>query len=166
MAGFRFFVIGFIVLLGISPAWGQVKRSRAESIPGIVGSNTIGLGNIWSRSFLTFSSLSNDTLSLEPQQFLGLGLAQNMSIFAGAVPFEKGLKSIIGRSEAHLKVTLPSNDNLRFFGLALQADLLMSSEQDTSGGGGRYLYTPVHPAAGNNSRLGLGFNQNCEGFAD
>jgi hypothetical protein len=131
----RFSVFIFLLLIFTGPLTGQVKRSRAEAIPGIVTSNTIGFGNIWTRSYVQFISRSNDDMVLEPYGAIGLGLSQYMSISAGAVPFEGGLKQVVGKSDAHLKATLPFNDKLRFIGLGVQGDLVLSTEQDTSSKG-------------------------------
>lgn len=109
----------------------QVKRSRAESVPDLIASNTVGFGDIWLASSAALISRSNGGTALEPYQAVGFGLSQNMSIFAGAVPFEGDIKKLIGRGDAHLKLTLPDNDNLRLFGLAVQGDLVLSTEQDT-----------------------------------
>ena len=125
-----FCFIAGLLLLSLDAA-AQIKRSRSESMPGIAASNTIGFGDIWLYSRVSFDSRSDDRMVLEPYQAIGFGLSQNFSITAGAVPLEGGIKKLIGQADAHLKITLPGNDNLRIFGVALQGDLVFTTEQDT-----------------------------------
>jgi hypothetical protein len=125
--------------------FGQIKRSRAEGMPDVAASNTIGFGNIWLRSHMSFSARSNEELFVEPYLAAGLGLSHNMSLFVGAVPFEGGFKQVIGKGDVHLKLTLPFNDNLRFLGVAVQGDMVFSTEQDTTSVGqssDRPAFTP------------------------
>jgi hypothetical protein len=57
-----------------------------------------------------------------------IGISDMMQLSGQFVPFAK---NGLGPVEAHLQITTPGNDKLRFFGLALRADLLLSSTQDT-----------------------------------
>ena len=132
----------FLLLTGV---FGQVKREREESITDIIASNTMGFGNIWLRSALSTEAMNSGKANVEPYQAIGLGLSQNISAWAGAVPFEGGLKKVIGKADAHFKATLPYNDNLRLFGLAVQGDLILSTEMDTLSQGqdsSRPAFTP------------------------
>ncbi len=123
-------MLGLLCLL-VLQLHGQIKRSRAEAMPGIEASNTMGFGNIYCESALMFHYRSNGASLFEPYQTIGLGLSPYLDIFAGVVPFEKSIKQVVGKADAHLKATLPGNDNLRMFGIAVQGDLVLSSEQDT-----------------------------------
>ncbi len=141
----RLIALFFLCFLFFCQAFGQIKREREESITELIASNTMGFGNIWVRSGLSVESKSDGTGKFEPYQAIGLGLSQNMSAWAGAVPFEGGLKKIIGKADAHIKLTLPYNDNLRLFGLAVQGDLILSTEMDTLSKGqdtARPAFTP------------------------
>ncbi|MFH1759773.1 MAG: hypothetical protein ABIA63_01605 [bacterium] len=113
----------------IIPCWtsAQIKRSRGEDLPTIVSSNTIGFGNIWGQIYGTIRE-DRGILRIEPLILGEIGLAGNMAFQVGMIPFEQGF---IGKTEAHLKFTLPNNDNLRSFGLALIGDLILTTEEDT-----------------------------------
>ncbi|MFH0921235.1 MAG: transporter [Fibrobacterota bacterium] len=119
----------------MAPVQGQIKRSRAESIPELTASNTVGYGDVWSQSALSVIVRKQSGAKVEPYQAVGFGLAQNMSLFGGVVPFDGGLKQLIGKADAHFKITWPNNDNLRLFGFALQGDMVLSTEMDTTGSG-------------------------------
>jgi len=138
-----------LILLGLllfsAPLFAQVKREREESITDLVASNTMGFGNIWIRSQLLFESRYRSGSKFEPYQAIGLGMSQNISAWAGAVPFDGSLKKVLGKIDGHLKVTLPWNDNLRFLGVGVQGDMVLSNEQDTLGQGkdtSRPAFTP------------------------
>lgn len=71
---------------------------------------------------------SLDGFEFDPVLGAQIGVSDMMQLSAQFVPFaKKGL----GPVETHLQITTPNNDNLRFFGLALRADLYLSSTQDT-----------------------------------
>src|SRR3989339_345731 len=142
----RFFLYALLFLCLQAEA--QIKRSRAESMPDIQASNTIGLGDIWLASYASMAALSRSGVRMEPYLALGFGLASNLSIFAGAVPFDGGVKQIIGKGDAHLKLTWPGNDNLRLFGAAVQVDLVLSTEQDTVSEGQNSKRPSYAPKAG------------------
>lgn len=109
----------------------QIKREREESPPGIEASNTMGFSNIWLHGYTRFIYRENSGFSIEPYGKGGLGLSNNLSAWGGAVVLENGIKKLVGKADAHLKATLPYNDNLRFFGFGIQCDLILSSDQDT-----------------------------------
>jgi len=130
----RISVLTFLaaLLCFLAPVQGQIKRSRAESIPELTASNTVGYGDVWLQSALSVISRKQSGAFFEPYQAIGLGLSQNLSLWGGAVPFEGGIKHVIGKADAHIKVTWPNNDNLRLFGFGAQGDLVLSTEMDTS----------------------------------
>jgi hypothetical protein len=135
----------FPLLLFFCVTDAQVKRAREEGITDVIASNTMGFGNIWVRSSLSAAVMSDGGRNVEPYQAIGLGLSNNLSAWAGAVPFEGGFKRLLGKADAHVKATLPYNDNLRLLGLAIQGDIILSTEMDTLSQGqdtARPAFTP------------------------
>lgn len=105
----------------------QIKRSRGEDLPTIVCANTIGFGNLWGQIYTSIRE-DRSNLRLEPLILGEIGLTEIIDLKIGMIPFERGF---IGKSEAHLKLTLPNNEKLRTFGIALIGDLVLSTEEDT-----------------------------------
>jgi hypothetical protein len=120
--------IGLCLLMCFFLAAGQtVKRGRDEATISISPSNVMGNGNltVFIESILRYG-LSGT--GFDPVLGAQIGVSDMMQLTGQFSPIgKKGL----GPVEAHLQVTTPGNDNLRFFGLALRADLFLSSTQDT-----------------------------------
>ena len=116
-------ILAFLVF-----AQGQtVKRGRNEGTMGIPASNVLGNGNI---DFFLASAArySLGGFTVDPAIGAQIGISDMMQLSGQFIPIaRKGL----GPIEAHLQITMPGNDNLRFFGAALRADLFLSSAQDT-----------------------------------
>jgi hypothetical protein len=132
-------------------------RSRAEGVPGVLASNTVGLGDIWVTaglsSYFNVRPVANDVLSrtvdsvyrddfrqlygsgnrlrrdlvLVPNVGAAIGLANFLHLEAEGVPWD-GEK--LGATTARLKFTLPGNDNLRVFGLGMSLNATLSTEED------------------------------------
>jgi hypothetical protein len=135
-----------LILLSAISVFPQIKREREESPPGIEASNTMGFGNVWMRGNMLFLYRENSGSRIEPHGSAGLGLANNLAVWGGAVIFEGSYKRLIGKADAHVKATLPYNDNLRFFGFGIQGDLVLSSDKDTFSthtDTSRPAYTPI-----------------------
>jgi hypothetical protein len=116
------------LVLAFLLAEGQtIKRGRDEGTLAIGPSNVMGNGNL---TFFVESigRYSLDGFAYNPVFGGQIGISDMMQLSGQFVPFAmKGL----GPVEAHLQITTPGNDKLRFFGMALRADLLLSSTQDT-----------------------------------
>jgi hypothetical protein len=106
-----------------------VKRGREEGTSCIGASNVMGNGNI--TALVTGGGgYTLDGFMLEPTVGGRVGVTDIMQLSAQMVPISsRG----IGTIEAHVQVTTPANDKLRFFGIALFADLYLSTMQDTLG---------------------------------
>jgi len=104
-----------------------VKRNRDEGTSSIRASNVMGNGNI--SAFLTGgASYSTSGFVLSPCVGASVGITDIMELSGQIVPISsRGM----GPIEAHLQITTPANDKLRFFGIALIADLFLSTAQDT-----------------------------------
>ncbi|MDQ3000189.1 MAG: hypothetical protein M3Y08_02835 [Fibrobacterota bacterium] len=132
-------------------------RSRAEGVPGVMASNTVGLGDIWvtggMSSYFRIRPVANDVLSkrvdsvyrddfrrlygsenklqrdllLVPNVGAAIGLANFLHLEVDGVPWD-GEK--LGATTARLKFTLPGNDNLRIFGLGMSLNATLSTEED------------------------------------
>jgi hypothetical protein len=116
------------LLIGFFLAAGQtVKRGRDEATISISPSNVMGNGNLT----MFIESMVRYSLSgaaFDPVLGAQIGVSDMMQLTGQFYPIgKKGL----GPVEAHLQITPPGNDNLRFFGIALRADLFLSSTQDT-----------------------------------
>jgi hypothetical protein len=120
---------GVMLLLYLSSPCQTVKRGREEGTSSIPASNVMGNGNI--TAFITGSGgYSLDGFVLDPALGGRVGVTDILQLSAQMVPVSsRG----IGPIEAHLQVTTPANDKLRFFGIALFADLYLSTMQDTLG---------------------------------
>lgn len=132
-------------------------RSRAESVPGMQASNTVGLGDIWVTgglsAYFRIRPVANDVLAKQVdsvyrddfRQLYGsgnrlqrelvmapeiggmIGLANFLQLEVSGVPWD-GEK--LGASTARLQLTLPGNDNLRVFGFGLGLNATLSTEED------------------------------------
>jgi len=107
-----------------------VKRNRDEGTTSVRASNVLGNGNI--AAFLSGSgAYSRDGFALAPIIGASVGITEIMELYGQLVPVtSKG----IGPIEAHLQITTPANDKLRFLGMAISADLYLSTAQDTISG--------------------------------
>ncbi|HEX7511697.1 MAG TPA: hypothetical protein VF335_10380 [Chitinivibrionales bacterium] len=128
MSGKRFITVILCVLLSAHALNAQtVKRGRNEGTISFPASNVLGNGNI---DFFLASSARYSLSGFTADPILGaqIGISDIMQLTGQWIPVAtKGL----GPIEAHLQITTPGNDNLRFVGLALRADLFLSSIQDT-----------------------------------
>jgi hypothetical protein len=120
------FVVCLLLLFFVSAAQ-TVKRGRDEGTISTPASNVMGNGNLT----LYLESIARYSLSgfnFDPVFGAQIGISDILQLSGQFIPLaKKGL----GPTEAHLQLTTPGNDNLRFFGLALRADLFLSSTQDT-----------------------------------
>lgn len=138
-------------------AYAAQMRSRAEALPGVQASNTVGLGDIWVTgglgsqfrirpvlgdrlAELVDSSYRDDfralygsgnrlerDLRMVPVVGGTIGLANFLHLDFASVPWD-GEK--LGASTARLKLTTPGNDNLRTFGLGVSLNATLSTEED------------------------------------
>ncbi len=108
----------------------SVKRNRDEGTTSVRASNVLGNGNI--SAFLSgAAAYSRNGFALAPIVGASVGITDIMELYGQLVPVTaKG----IGPIEAHLQITTPANDKLRLLGLALSADLYLSTAQDTISG--------------------------------
>src|SRR6185369_3654163 len=134
-----------LVILGVLAQTGLAAqmRSRAESVPGMQASNTVGLGDIWLTgglsSYFRIRPVANNVLAKQvdtvyrddfrllygsgnrlqrelvmvPEVGGIIGLANFLHLEVSGVPWD-GEK--LGAATARLQLTLPGNDNLRVFG--------------------------------------------------
>jgi hypothetical protein len=148
-----------LILLGLlaPQVMAAQMRSRAEGVPGVLASNTVGLGDIWvtgaMSSYFRIRPVANEVLSkkvdsvyrddfrrlygsenklqrdilLVPNVGAALGLANFLHLEVEGVPWD-GEK--LGATTARLKFTLPGNDNLRVFGLGMSLNATLSTEED------------------------------------
>jgi hypothetical protein len=118
-----------VLLLSGTAIFGEstMKRGRNEGTINIPASNAIGNGNITVYAG-TLGSYGTIGTIVDPGVSACIGLADIMQI-SGKMTFTnfKGL----GTSEAHLLLTTPGNDRLRFFGCALSGDLFLTTTVDT-----------------------------------
>lgn len=138
-------------------AHGAQMRSRAEAVPGVQASNTVGLGDLWLTAGvgsqfrirpvlgdrlaeMVDSSYRDDfralygsgnrlqrDLRLVPMLGATLGLANFLHLDLLGIPWD-GEK--LGGSTARLRVTTPGNDNLRMLGLGFSLNATLSTEED------------------------------------
>lgn len=117
-----------IVLCCATWLFGQtVKRDRNEGTFSIPASNTMGSTNL-SAYIATGAMYGSDGYRIDPIVGARIGIADLMQFSAQTI-IENFRK--IGLTQAHLQMTLPGNDKLRFFGLAARADLYLSTAIDT-----------------------------------
>jgi hypothetical protein len=104
-----------------------VKRGRNEGTASIPASNVVGNGNITVFANAGGGITSNSITGIAGVGgLIGVGGIMQLSAGASVLDFSK-----MGPAEAHLQLTLPGNDKLRFFGVALSGDLYLSSAVDT-----------------------------------
>jgi hypothetical protein len=116
-----------VLLLFLLAPCQNVKRGRDEGTSSIPGSNVMGNGNI--TAFVGGgASYSLEGFSPFPAVGAQVGITDIMELSGRFVPWTK---RGIGPIEAHLQITTPANDKLRFFGFALFADLFFSTLKDT-----------------------------------
>jgi hypothetical protein len=121
---------GALVLLFTIAAVGQtVKRSRDEGTSSIPGSNVMGNGNI-TAIVAGCSYYKVGDFSALPIVGAQVGITDIMELSGRFIPWTK---RGMGPIDVHLQITTPANDKLRFFGIALFADLFLSTVQDTLG---------------------------------
>jgi len=152
-------IVSALVSLGLlaNSVMAAQMRSRAEGVPGVLASNTVGLGDIWvtagMSSYFRIRPVANDVLSksvdsvyrddfrqlygsgnklqrdllLVPNVGAAIGLANFLHLEVEGVPWD-GEK--LGATTARLKFTLPGNDNLRVFGLGMSMNATLSTEED------------------------------------
>jgi len=144
-------------LVGLVPASdGSSQRSRAEAVPGMQASNTVGQGDIWlglgGYSFIRVQPMHRDRLAamvdsayrddllrlrtgsavkrdlfLVPQLAGAIGLTGFIQAEGKTVPWD-GRK--LGASTASVKITTPFNDDLRTFGVAVSLSATLSTEEN------------------------------------
>jgi len=132
-------------------------RSRAEAVPGMQASNTVGLGDIWLTgglsSYFRIRPVANDVLAKQvdtvyrddfrllygsgnrlqrelvmvPEVGGIIGLANFLHLEVSGVPWD-GEK--LGAATARLQLTMPGNDNLRVFGFGVALNATLSTEED------------------------------------
>jgi hypothetical protein len=104
-----------------------VKRGRSEGTAMIPASNVVGNGNI-TAFVLTGGAIDRKALSGIASVGGQIGIGGIMQLSAGAsfINFSE-----LGPVQAHLQMTPPGNDKLRFFGMALVGDLYLSTSIDT-----------------------------------
>jgi hypothetical protein len=152
-------IVAALVSLGLlaQSVMAAQMRSRAEGVPGVMATNTVGLGDIWvtggMSSYFRIRPVANDVLSkkvdsvyrddfrrlygsenklqrdllLVPNVGAAIGLANFLHLEVDGVPWD-GEK--LGATTARLKFTLPGNDNLRVFGLGMSLNATLSTEED------------------------------------
>jgi hypothetical protein len=104
-----------------------VKRGRNEGTAGIPASNVIGNGNI--SAYVNVGGAVNSEALLGDALVggqIGIGGIMQLGASASVLNFQE-----LGPIEAHLQITSPANDKLRFFGIALSGDLYLSTSLDT-----------------------------------
>jgi hypothetical protein len=108
--------------------WAQtVDRNRDEGTSSIPASNVAGNGNI--TAFATGAGTYGQSgFGVVPAVGAQVGVTDIMEVYGRFIPYTgRG----IGPIEAHLQFTTPANDKLRFFGVALFAELFLSTQLDT-----------------------------------
>ena len=153
----RFHILTLLLLTFSISLLAKDKRSRAESIPRILSSNTVGLGNIFIKGgmqtyfyspldlpyiidSLSFRENVDNTATLETKNkntsrnfFLApyikgtIGLTNFLHLELSSIPWT-GNK--IGITTAKLKCTLPGNDNLRIVGIGSTVNVTLSTEEN------------------------------------
>jgi hypothetical protein len=110
-----------------APQSGSVKRGRNEGTLAIGPSNVIGNGNITAYADIT-SGYSTQAIRFDPAIGGTIGAGGIIQLSGQVIPL--GTKGM-GPMEAHLQITYPGNDLMRFFGLAINGDLFLSTSVDT-----------------------------------
>lgn len=116
-----------VLSLFVRSSYASVRRARNEGTMNIPASNVLGNGNMIAGGLLSCSYASTG-LRLDPGGSLAVGVADFMQV-AGKMAFTNFTS--LGSTEAHLQLTLPNNDQLRFLGVSLSGDLYLSTTMDT-----------------------------------
>ncbi len=142
--------------LYVFTAQAAIKHSRAEGLPELFASNTVGLGDIWLSigfsSYFKTLTVHNDVLTAlvdssyqkDIQRVVGsdskvrrdilvapdlhgiIGLTNFLHLEITNTPWD-GEK--IGATTAHLKLTTPGNDNLRVLGIAISMNATLATDE-------------------------------------
>jgi hypothetical protein len=119
-----FTILGFTQ---ISTRAQSIKRGRNEGTYNIAASNAIGSGNITLEANIK-SRYGGKGFGSDPDGSLTVGIADILQ-FSGGLSLSNFKK--LGAAQANAQITLPRNNTFRFFGLALQGALFLSTEIDT-----------------------------------
>jgi hypothetical protein len=113
-------------LLSITHAQ-SIKRGRNEGTYNICASNVIGSGNITLETSIK-SRYGGNGFSSDPDGSLTVGIT-DMLQFSGYLSLSNF--KTLGAAQANAQITMPGNNTFRFFGIALQGSLFLSTEVDT-----------------------------------
>jgi hypothetical protein len=105
----------------------SIKRGRNEGTYNIGASNVIGSGNITLETSIK-SRYGGKGFSIDPDGSLTVGIT-DMLQFSGYLSLSNF--KTLGAAQANAQITLPRNNTFRFFGIALQGSLFLSTEMDT-----------------------------------
>jgi hypothetical protein len=105
----------------------SVIRGRNEGLATMQASNVAGNGNVTAFAHLGGSMTAQ---ALHGNAGVGgqIGIAGILQLRAAASFLDY---SALGPAEAHLQITTPGNDKLRFFGAAVSGDVYLSTAVDT-----------------------------------
>jgi len=116
--------------LSLLDAYGGTMRGRNEGTINIPASNVIGNGNITLCGAIP-GGYGSGGIHADPWGGAKVGVAHILQL-SGMVTVNNFTH--LGVAEAHLQLTTPGNDRLRFFGVAVSGDLYLSTEIDTLSG--------------------------------
>jgi len=120
-----------ILFMLIFPCYTQdIRRGRNEGTVNIPPSNVAGNGNITLSATLS-GSIGKHSSNVNSKIAGNIGIAD---ILQGSLSTSINNFRKIGLTEVHGQITLPNNDGLRFFGIALCGDLFLSTAIDTISG--------------------------------
>ena len=117
-------VMLLFAVLGLSA--GEVKRGRNEGTLNTNASNVLGNGNINLYTLLNGNYDSDFGITPIIGGQIGVGGIMQFQAQASFNEFRE-----IGPAEAHLQITMPGNDRLRFFGIGIKGDLYLSTSLDS-----------------------------------
>jgi hypothetical protein len=117
-----------VLLLNCAAIAQTVKRCRNEGTLGCAASNVMGGSNITAFA-RTVSGTGADGFYLSPIVGGKIGVADILQMNVQTIIPLNAIS--LGSSEAHLQLTTPFNDRLRLIGIALSADLYLSTTIDT-----------------------------------
>lgn len=108
----------------------EVRRGRNEGTINIPASNVAGNGNLTVSGSIQ-GSIGKPQSMLESKITGEIGIADILqcNVSTSVVNFRR-----IGMTEVHGQLTMPNNNGLRFFGIALCGDLYLSTAMDTISG--------------------------------
>ncbi|MBN1980520.1 MAG: hypothetical protein JW795_03250 [Chitinivibrionales bacterium] len=118
------------IVLFVVPTFSQIKRGRNEGTFNIPASNVIGNGNIVVGAAFS-GGLAASGIRFDPGAYLAVGITEIMQL-SGRTAFTNF--RTLGGTEGHFQLTMPGNDHLRLFGVAISGDLYLSTEMDTLSG--------------------------------